>query len=77
MAPLTADNSIRGRAGLVRHHHEGRGAVKIPAGTTVYEGPVATQGGVYVGGQNVTQIHIPEPWKIPGVQVMSETPLHP
>ncbi|MHC8401510.1 DUF637 domain-containing protein [Pseudomonas sp. MDT1-17] len=43
-------------------------SVKIPAGTTVYQGPVGNQGGIYVGGQNVNQIFVHEPWKIPGVE---------
>jgi filamentous hemagglutinin len=51
-------------------------AIKIPAGTTVYAGPVANQGGVYVGGQNISQIFVPEPWKLSGVTVIGlPTPL--
>jgi len=50
-------------------------AIKFPAGTVIYEGPVATQGGVYVGGQNIMQIFIEAPWSIKGVQVLSETPI--
>jgi hypothetical protein len=46
--------------------------IKIPAGTTIYQGPVGSQGGVYVGGQNMNQIFVPEPWKIPGVQVVGQ-----
>jgi filamentous hemagglutinin len=34
-------------------------AAQFPAGTTYYYGPVGTQGGVYVGGQNSIQIFIP------------------
>ena len=48
-------------------------SVKIPAGTKVYPGPVANQGGIYVGGGN--QVFIPEPWKIPGVTVVGSAPL--
>ena len=33
--------------------------IKIPKGTTVYEGPVAPQGGVYLGGPDRIQIYIP------------------
>jgi hypothetical protein len=42
--------------------------LKIPAGTKVYPGPVANQGGVYVGGGH--QIFIPKPWDIDGVEVL-------
>ncbi|MGF7046926.1 hypothetical protein J2T13_001428 [Paenibacillus sp. DS2015] len=48
-------------------------AIKIPQGTTIYEGPAANQGSIYTGGGN--QIFISEPWKIKGVQPISETPL--
>lgn len=48
-------------------------ALKIPKGTIIYEGPAGYQSGVYVGGQE--QIFIPKPWGIPGVKVISETPL--
>ncbi|MCT4686382.1 hypothetical protein [Vallitalea sp.] len=51
-------------------------AVKIPAGTTIYKGPVGYQGGSYLGGQNNIQIYINKPWTIKGVEVLSETPLH-
>jgi hypothetical protein len=47
--------------------------VRIPAGTKVYPGPVANQGGIYVGGGH--QIFVPEPWKIPGVTVLGSEPL--
>lgn len=47
--------------------------LKIPKGTTIYEGPTSTQGGIYLGGSD--QIFIPEPRNIPGVQVISEMPL--
>lgn len=33
-------------------------SIKLPAGTTVYQGPVASQGGVYVGGSGLTQTQI-------------------
>jgi hypothetical protein len=44
--------------------------LRIPAGTTVYEGPIAYQGGVYLGGLDRIQVFVPEPWSIPGVQVV-------
>ncbi len=34
-------------------------AVKIPAGTVVYDGPVGYQGGIYLGGENFIQTFIP------------------
>lgn len=50
-------------------------AVRIPKGTTVYNGPVANQGGVYVGGSSVVQTFIDQPWKIPGVEVLESWPV--
>jgi hypothetical protein len=47
--------------------------VKIPAGTKIYPGPTANQGGVYVGGTE--QIFVPKPWTIPGVEVTGSEPL--
>ena len=38
--------------------------LRIPKGTTIYEGPVGSQGGVYVGGGN--QIFVPKPWNSTG-----------
>ena len=49
--------------------------IKIPKGTTIYEGPVGYQGGHYLGGENCNQIFISEPWKINGVESLSETPI--
>ncbi|GAB1690815.1 WXG100 family type VII secretion target [Krasilnikovia sp. M28-CT-15] len=46
-------------------------AIKIPAGTKVYAGPVGSMGGVYVGGGH--QVFIPEPWK--GGVVLGNEPL--
>ena len=43
-------------------------AIRIPAGTPVYEGTLANQGGWYMGGTG--QVVIREPWKIPGVEVV-------
>jgi hypothetical protein len=36
----------------------------IPKGTAVYSGPVASQGGVHMGGPTIKQYFIPEPWKL-------------
>ncbi|WP_319931353.1 hypothetical protein [Xenorhabdus santafensis] len=47
----------------------------IPKGTTIFEGPVGYQGGVYLGGQDKMQIFIKEPWKIDGVKVLEDWPL--
>ena len=47
--------------------------VKIPAGTKIYIGKTGSQGGFYIGGTE--QIHVPTPWKIPGVDVVSKEPL--
>ena len=49
---------------------------KIPAGTTIYRGPVASQGGIYQGGLEYEQIFIETPWKIEGVEVISSKPLN-
>lgn len=45
-------------------------AIKIPAGTTIYQGPVGYQGGIYVGGPGIIQTFIPAPWGINGVEVL-------
>lgn len=50
-------------------------AIQIPKGTTIFEGPVGYQSGPYLGGQNMMQTFISEPWKIEGVKVISEAPL--
>ena len=39
-----------------------RYAARIPKGTTVYKGPVESQGGVFMGGFSVEQVYIPKPW---------------
>lgn len=49
-------------------------AIKIPKGTTVYTGPVGYQGGVYLGGEDIIQTFIHEPWKL-NVEVINKTPL--
>jgi hypothetical protein len=50
-------------------------AIKIPKGTTVYEGPVGYQGGVYLGGPYTNQVFVPKPWNIPGVEILNTTPI--
>ncbi len=45
-------------------------AVKVPKGTVVYVGPVASQGGPYLGGEHIMQVYIPNPWAIEGLQVV-------
>ena len=50
-------------------------AVKVPAGTKIYVGPLGSQGGVYVGGQSIEQIFISEPWKINSLEIISKNPL--
>jgi hypothetical protein len=47
--------------------------VVIPAGTKVYVGKVATQGGFYSGGTE--QVVVQRPWTIPGVKVISQEPI--
>lgn len=49
-------------------------AIKIPKGTTVYTGSVGYQGGMYLGGEDIIQTFIQEPWKL-NVEVISKTPL--
>ena len=49
-------------------------AIKIPKGTTVYTGPVGSQGGAYCGGYNIMQTFIKEPWKL-NYQVISNSSL--
>ena len=39
-------------------------AIKIPAGTIIYEGPVGYQGGMYLGGMETEQVFIEKPWEI-------------
>ncbi|ENV57733.1 hypothetical protein KPE71_16000 [Acinetobacter soli] len=47
--------------------------ILIPKGTKIYSGEVGTQNGFYLGGTQ--QIVVVEPWKIPGVKVISESSL--
>lgn len=49
--------------------------IKIPKGTTIYEGPVASQGGVYLGSDSINQIFVPKPWDIKGHEIVFEGPL--
>lgn len=44
--------------------------IKIPKGTTIYSGPVGNQGGIYLGGLDIEQIFIAQPWRIDGVEVI-------
>ena len=48
-------------------------SMKIPKGTTIYEGPVGYQGGIYIKCGN--QIFVPTPWNIKGVQVLGKARL--
>ena len=41
--------------------------IKIPKETTIYDGPLGSQGGIYQGGLNKEQIFIDSPWNIDGV----------
>ncbi len=41
-------------------------AAKIPRGTTVYVGPVGSQGGVFMGGSSTVQYFIPKAWQLDG-----------
>ncbi|QCS65093.1 hypothetical protein EC609_23055 [Achromobacter denitrificans] len=50
-------------------------AVRIPKGTTIYEGPVSNQGGVYLGGPNTSQVFVETPWSVKGVEVLGSTPI--
>ena len=49
-------------------------AIKFPAGTTIYSGEVANQGGIFMGGTE--QIFISQPWNVPGAQVIGSWPLN-
>lgn len=49
--------------------------IKIPKGTIVYEGPVGFQGGPHLGGMNIQQTFIEEPWNIPGIEERGSKPL--
>ena len=49
--------------------------VKIPAGTTIYKGPVGYQEGVYLGGLRTEQIFIEKPWNLKEIEVINHYPL--
>lgn len=49
--------------------------IKIPKGTTIYDGPVGSQGGIYQGGLNKEQIFIDSPWNLDGVEVIDSWPI--
>ena len=49
--------------------------VKVPKGTTIYYGPVATQGGIYVGGQGFNQMQVFIPWETNGLELIEATKL--
>ncbi|MFI3078499.1 hypothetical protein [Streptococcus sp. 2021WUSS124] len=51
--------------------------IKIPKGTTIYDGPVASQGGIYQGGLDKIQIFIDSPWNIEGVEVLDSWCINP
>ncbi|HFI0508363.1 TPA: hypothetical protein ACGO5E_000042 [Streptococcus suis] len=51
--------------------------IKIPKGTTIYDGPVASQGGIYQGGLDKIQIFIDSPWNIEGVEVLDSWYINP
>jgi Pretoxin HINT domain len=48
-------------------------AISIPRGTIIYEGLVAPQGGIFLGG--TYQAFIPKPWNVPGVRRILDWPL--
>ena len=50
-------------------------AIRIPKGTTIYEGPVGYQGGIHLGGPSTNQVFVPTPWNLKGVQVLDATPI--
>ena len=45
-------------------------AIRIPAGTWVHEGDIATQGDWYMGGTG--QVYVQAPWDIPGAEVVDQ-----
>lgn len=47
-------------------------AIKIPKGTTVYVGPVGSQGGPYLGGESMMQVFVRSPWKIDGAEIVGQ-----
>lgn len=49
--------------------------VRIPSGTTIYEGPVGYQGDFFLGGQDRIQVYVDQPWNIEGLEIDPEKPL--
>ena len=50
--------------------------IEIPAGTTIYSGPVGNQGGIYQGGMNTNQIFIKRPWEFGDkITILGSSPL--
>ena len=49
--------------------------IKIPKGTTIYMGPVGSQGGIYQGGLDKLQIFIDSPWNIENIEVLDSWPI--
>ena len=49
---------------------------RIPKGTTVYVGPVGSQGGVFMGGSSTLQYYIPSPWTLQshGATIVAKEP---
>jgi hypothetical protein len=48
-------------------------AIRLPRGTVLYSGDVASQGGIYMGGTN--QTFVSQPWAIPGAAIVDSWPL--
>ena len=48
--------------------------VRVPKGTTIYEGPTGSQGGVHLGGDDRIQIYIEDP-RAAGVMPMPGYPI--
>ena len=51
-------------------------SIKVPAGTTVYYGPTAYQGDIYLGGAGANQSQIFIPRSTTGLTVINSTPIH-
>ena len=50
--------------------------IEIPAGTTIYSGPVGNQGSIYQGGMNTNQIFIKRPWEFGDkITILGSSPL--
>lgn len=44
--------------------------VKFPKGTVMFEGPIASQGGPFLGGIDTEQIFVSKPWEISDVKII-------